>query len=151
MSELSISSEIQSYAQAAVHWAKERFETKLDFSEESLKEVEIILDRLHKLLPQNAWGKLLKHSTYQREIVEMSLVWGSYVGEVIRQNQGGKWNVAMKSRDKSEILLQIQGISLFPMEKVSKRLTNGSGDDLWFYYQSFKQMQEQNLTHQKAA
>lgn len=64
----------------------------------------------------------------------MSKIWGGYIGEVIRRKWGGNWSTENEAYP-GELTLKIFDNNIFPPSKVYKRLTNGSGDNIWFYYQ----------------
>lgn len=142
MTELDISEAMRSHAQAAVLWAREVFEVKLDYSEASLQEVEKILGKLRDRLPKGIVGKLLNHRASKQEMTEIAVVWGSYIGEVMRQQWQGKWCLGGKSlTDHSNVVL-VQGFSLSPIAAVYNHLASNEGS-IYAYYQTLKQTLEQ--------
>ncbi|HEY4679562.1 MAG TPA: hypothetical protein VIJ01_20540, partial [Candidatus Angelobacter sp.] len=75
---------IDTYAQKAVIIARE-FNTRLDYSENSLMELEGILSQLALDLPPGGPAT--------DELAEMCKMWGCYFGEVVRRRFGGDWSI----------------------------------------------------------
>ena len=130
---------MQVYAQDAVDLAREQFQINLDFSENSLENVEKILASLHNTLPKGVLDKLFRRGPSQDQIWEMSKGWGGYIGEVIRRQWGGEWTTETAANPGTVITLRVSGSDIFPPVKVYKRLTNGAEDNIWHYYQVLKQ------------
>ena len=114
------------YAEQAVQKARE-FNAKLDYSENSLMEVEVILAQLAGQTPDgDAAG-------------EASKVWGSYLGEVVRRRFGGEWSVeTYPGKQFATLTLSIGGNKLFPTMKIHRRLTHGEDDNVWSFYKMIK-------------
>ncbi len=132
---------IDELAQAAVYLAREQFEIDLDFSEDSLQQVETILDGYYKILPKGVMrtlGQILKRGPSQEEIQRMAMVWGAYIGEVIRRHWGGEWTTESNAPVGAVLTLRVHEIEMFPPAKAYKRLTNGPEDNIWFYYEVLK-------------
>ena len=73
------------YALSAIDFAKDHYNITLDFSDDSIKKVEEILDHLHK-------SSLTEKPTDEKKW-KMAKVFGSYIGEVFRRNHGAKWGL----------------------------------------------------------
>ena len=59
----------------------------------------------------------------------MTLLWGSYFGELLRREHGGAWAMTVYPRsDFSVPTLEIEGSHLYPMMKVHRRLAMGAGE-----------------------
>ena len=80
----SVVSMTEAYAHKAVIIARE-FNARLDYSENSLMELEGILSQLALDLPPGG------PST--DELTEMCKMWGCYFGEVVRRRFGGDWSI----------------------------------------------------------
>jgi hypothetical protein len=118
---------MQKSAQEVVGFAKTTFKVKLDFSEKSIKEVEKILAALYEsITPEN--------KPTDNQLQSAAMLWGSYIGEVIRRNYGGEWQ-----KTSAGIIFKIANAELYPLDKVYKRLTNGVEDNIEFYYETFKE------------
>lgn len=132
----SLDSMIHSYAQQAVSLAHE-FHARLDFSENSVMEVETILARLSREMPQS------KPSS--DDVSEICKIWGSYLGEVVRRRFGGDWSIeTYPGRQFATLTLTVNGNKLFPSMKVNRRLTEGETDNVWTFYKMVKTKLEKN-------
>ena len=120
---------MQAFAEQAVRLGRE-FKINLDYSEGSLEEVERLLARFHdELTSANAGSKL----------EEMAKIWGGYLGEVVRRRFGGEWSIEKyPAGDFLIVTLNVNGARLFPSMKVHKRLTEGSNENIWNFYQSVR-------------
>jgi len=126
----SVSGMAGAYAEQAVVIARE-FNTKLDYSENSLMELEAIISQLALELPAGgAPGD---------ELAEMCKMWGSYLGEVVRRRFGGDWSIdTYPGKQFATLTLTVAGNKLFPSMKVHRRLTEGENDNLWTFYKMVK-------------
>ena len=129
MSAQEIAPMMRDFAEQAVRLGRE-FKINLDYSERSLQEVERLLARFHdELTSANAGSKL----------EEMAKIWGGYLGEVVRRRFGGEWSIEKyPAGDFLIVTLNVNGARLFPSMKVHKRLTEGSSENIWSFYQSVR-------------
>jgi hypothetical protein len=111
----------------AVQTARLKWKKSLDFSPNSLKDLEEILDVMYTTCKSAGPG----HGPSDEQISAVCKVWGPYVGEVMRRSYGGKWAV-----DKDGLLLSMGEATVFPLNKVRKRILHGSGDSIPFYFQA---------------
>ena len=122
------------YAAKAVAIARD-FNARLDYSENSLMEVEGILAQLALDMPSGAPSN--------DELTEMCKLWGSYFGEVVRRRFGGDWSIeTYPGKQFATLTLNVSGNKLFPSMKVHRRLTAGESDNLWSFYKMVKQKLE---------
>jgi hypothetical protein len=125
----SVAAMASSYAEQAVLLARD-FNATLDYSENSLMELEAILAQLALDLPNGAPAE---------ELTEMCKMWGSYFGEVVRRRFGGDWSVdTYPGKQFATLTLTIAGNKLFPTMKIHRRLTEGEGENLWTFYKMVK-------------
>jgi hypothetical protein len=118
------------YAEQAVA-AGRKFDTRLDYSENSLMEVEVILARVERQMQSSG------HSTDSMD--EICKVWGSYIGEVVRRRFGGEWSIeTYPGKQFATLTLSIGANKLFPTMKVHRRLTQGEADNVWSFYKMVK-------------
>jgi hypothetical protein len=121
----SLDAMIAAYAAEAVRAARAEFRETLDYQLASLDRLETILNRLcpapDPLPPSEAeW---------------LTLLWGSYFGELLRAQHGGTWSMTVyPGSDFSVPTLEIAGSRLYPTLKVHRRLTLGSGESLPAFY-----------------
>jgi len=125
----SVAAMANSYAEQAVRIARE-FNATLDYSENSLMELEAIVAQLAIDLPNGAPAE---------ELAEMCKMWGSYFGEVVRRRFGGDWSIdTYPGKQFATLTLTISGNKLFPSMKVHRRLTAGDTDNLLTFYKMVK-------------
>jgi hypothetical protein len=104
----------------------------LDYSEDSLKSLEDMIDR--QFADWRPWrrGKVAKQNAPIASLV------GAYVGEVMIQHLGGEWGW-MPDFDVAAVKLP-SGTWTSPVAKAEKRFSNGKEDDLVSYYDALKSM-----------
>jgi hypothetical protein len=123
----SVAAMAAAYAERAVAIARER-NARLDYSENSLMEVEAILAGL-PAGPQ----------TQTEDMAEVCKMWGSYLGEVVRRRFGGEWSVeTYPGKQFATLTLSVGGNRLFPTMKIHRRLTQGRDEDVWSFYKMVK-------------
>ena len=118
-----IESVMAAHATEAVEHAKERFGFDLDYSPESISQVEEALAEV------------------ANDIEWLCRMYGGYVGEVLRRQHGGEWSLDDDLPDAERVigLTLSNGTRLFPPSKVAKRLHQGEGDSIKFYYKVVSQ------------
>jgi hypothetical protein len=104
----------------AVQIAQNRFKLKLDWTDDSIRLVESMLDMLHK----RYLGRMLSEATCL----------GCYIGEVFRRNHGATW-VTLDGVGVLSEKPETRGIVSWPTSKAEKRIRNGPEDNVWHYYQ----------------
>ncbi len=118
------------YAEKAVVLARE-FKARLDYSENSLMEVETILAQLARELPTA--------QPATEDLTEICKMWGSYFGEVVRRRFGGEWSIeTYPGKQFATLTLSVGGGKLFPSMKIHRRLTEGEADNVWSFYKMIK-------------
>src|SRR5438105_3617047 len=93
----------KAYSLDAVDIAAKNFDVQLDWSEESIRDVEQILNRLHDSLTQ---------APAEETIWVFAKSFGSYLGEVFRKYHGGTWGM-VKLGDNEFPGIRAAGGSLF--------------------------------------
>ena len=102
--------------------AKEGFDITLNYSVESIKQVEQILGRIHEEYKKNRSDEGLYGIAFE---------FGAYMVKVIERNFGSiKWERNHKSIGENTFPLYWQGSTLFPVEWCKKRVLDGSNDDV---------------------
>jgi hypothetical protein len=109
-----INSEMKATADYAIKSAKEKFGQELDFSEQSIDKLENLLRQACLSFPVRARDEKIGN-----EITRTANIWGSYLGEFIRQKLGGTW--ILKS---SERLVTINNIEFSPISFVYQKITS---------------------------
>jgi hypothetical protein len=141
MPESELSERMRDLADKAVTLARNQYQTKLDFSEESLQLVERILAKLSRDIPKGFFGRLLKRGPTQKQIEAICELLGAYIGEVIRRKWDGTWRMD-SSFGATLPALSVLGGDIYPTNKVWKRLVDGDGDNVWAYYRMLKHIHE---------
>jgi hypothetical protein len=125
------------YSGVAVNAARKEFGIRLDYSESSLSNIDMIMENRTR-------GGLFDGSSTPAETLDevwrMSLVWGSYVGEVIRLNLGGTWHARAGHTDTIRPMLRVATLEGSPVEKVYKRLTESEANSISNYYYGLKRI-----------
>jgi len=117
---------VSAYAEQAVTIARE-FNAQLDYSENSLMELEAILVQLSRDMPSSP--------SSASEVSEMCKMWGSYLGEVVRRRFGGEWSIeTYPGKQFATLTLNVNGNKLFPSVKIHRRLSEGDADNIWTFY-----------------
>src|SRR5215471_9865190 len=125
----SVASMVGAYAEQAVQQARDR-NAQLDYSENSLVEVEAILSQL---------AQQMNNGSSPEELAEVCKTWGSYFGEVVRRQFGGEWSIeTYPGKQFATLTLNIGGNKLFPTIKVHRRLTEGQDESVWSFYKMVK-------------
>jgi hypothetical protein len=112
---------IEAHAAEAIAIAKADFHEVLDWDESSIERLESILNRLcpaPEPLPadEGEW---------------LTILWGSYFGELLRRLHGGEWIMSVyPGSDFSVPTLEVDGARLYPTLKVHRRLSMGVGESL---------------------
>jgi hypothetical protein len=106
--------------------ALEGFKIKLDYSVESIKQVESILAKLHKDY---------KRTRSEDGLQGIALEFGAYIVKVIEKHFGSvTWERDHPSIGQDTFPLQWRGTTLFPFGWCMKRILDGPGDDVWFKF-----------------
>ena len=112
---------MEGYAQAAVDCARREFKQKLDFTAESI-------DALDEIL-------VLVGESPELDVDFEARLWGSYLGEVLRERYAGSWEMTQYPGGVVAVpAVDVRGSRLFPLMKVYRRLTVGEEDDLRAFY-----------------
>ncbi len=118
------------YAEKAIATARE-FNAQLDYSENSLMEVEAILSQCA--------GRTPAGGPPSEDVGEMCKMWGSYLGEVVRRRFGGEWSIeTYPGKQFATLALTVGANKLYPTMKIDRRLTQGESENVWSFYKMIK-------------
>lgn len=116
-----LGSMMEGHARAAANWAKAEFNQTLDFTSDSV-------DTLDEILVAVGQSPELDLDFEVR-------LWGSYLGEVLRQRYAGTWEMTQYPGGVVTVpAIDVRGSRLFPLMKVYRRLTIGDEEDLRAFY-----------------
>ncbi len=112
---------MEGYAHAAVEVARGDFRETLDFSADSINALDEIL--------------VLLSESPEIDLDYEARLWGSYLGEVLRQRYAGTWEMTQyPGAEHAAPAVDVRGSRLFPLMKVYRRLTIGEEEDLRSFY-----------------
>ncbi len=77
----------------AVRHAEKFYATALNFSEQSVADVQMILERMSETIPRGFFARLFRMGPKQDDILRISSAYGCYVGELLRKYHGGQWKM----------------------------------------------------------
>lgn len=121
------------YAQDAVDHAKAQG-VALDYSVDSLREVEAILAQLEAAMPKGFVARVLRRGPSREDIWTMAKMYGGYVGEVLRRAGGGEWVMDATFSPPVPVPCLRRGEQVIsPPAKVHKRITNGAEENVSHY------------------
>jgi hypothetical protein len=109
------------YAKAAADLAKGAFRQKLDFTADSIDSLDEIL--------------VLVGESPEMDLDFEVRLWGSYLGEVLRQRYAGSWEMTPYPGGGVAVpAVELKGSRVFPLMKVYRRLTVGEEEDLTAFF-----------------
>ena len=121
---------MQVISREAVKQARREYDTDLDFSADSIEQMEAILAKMHDAhlkAPMSEW-----------ELALLSLRWGAYIGEVMKRARPGKWQRDSEGAGPGTIpIVFAPGTEAFPRPWVYKRIADGPEEDVRFKFQVF--------------
>jgi hypothetical protein len=110
----------------------------LDFSADSLRSVDEILQKI-RALPEEQ-----KKNVTNYDPVNLIYWYGCYAGEVFRRVLGGIWTNAPTGDPPQSIpRLEIEGMQVFVLNKAKKALQNGESDSIAFMLHGTKRILEE--------
>lgn len=118
---------VKKNSNTAINYAKS-FEKEFDYSKNSIKDLEEILDYYS--------NDISKSKPTENQIWSMSVIFGSYLGEVMLKNgllkKSYKWDKDNNSN--IPLLVANDGSYITPNDKVYKRLVNGKEENVISFY-----------------
>ena len=140
----SISDEMKTMSEKCVNFTRDLHKIHINFEEESLEIVDKILDHYCRSRPKGI-GKLFKRGPSPELVNHMSVLFGGYIGEVIRRNCGGQWTVDTETIPDQEIIaFEVHGTKMLPAQEVFKRLCEGEGERVSVWYSNLMKKIEQD-------
>lgn len=103
-----------------------QFQIKLDYSEDSIEELDAIMDQIH--------GMFIQEQPGEASLIPMAQGFGSYVGEVYRRNHDATWGWITQGTEVFPGLQQAKGGLFWPWAKALDRLKTNSEPNISDYY-----------------
>ncbi len=119
----------ETYAEDCVNWVASNFSSRISYEDRDIGAIENLLDDLHKANKKNPLPK--------ERLDSFEKMFGFYIGEVFRRNYGNvSWGWAISDGERVYALCESStGNALsYPIQKVQKRIENGSEDNVLVYY-----------------
>jgi len=112
----------------AVERARSSYGTTLDYSPDSVKQVESLLATKYELQKT--------HPMTEQEIADTAHLWGSYIGEVIKRTHPAHWarDSEVAGKDALPIVYEDKSGESYPCAWVYHRLKNGEEDNVWIKF-----------------
>ena len=121
---------IQHLADQAVQDAQSQNHVQLDYSVNSIKTVDEVLEQIH--------ARYSKNPSLARANA-LASAYGAYVGEAIRRSEPGvRWEVNSATGGEKSYPLFWAKWESFPMAWCYRRIVNGSEDNVWVKYRLLK-------------
>lgn len=118
----------EAYAQDAVDFSSKQFGIVLDWSDESLANVEKVLGKL------STSYSTANPKPNEATVTSFAKAYGSYIGEVFRRNHGATWGISSTGDQKLPSLRTHAGSIFWPWSRAYKRIVKGSEDNVADYY-----------------
>jgi hypothetical protein len=116
------------HADDAVRRAEDEFAIRLDFSADSVRQVEAILGRLHERHRQEPLGEV--------GLGREARLWGAYLGAVIKRLRHGTWRKDSAAGGEGSLPLVFgKQDETFPCAWAYKRIANGDEDNVAVKFQ----------------
>lgn len=112
-----VTSQMQQFSAGAVTVARDKFGIRLNYGENSLRILDVLLQKAHEQYQQASRSDNSANITIENIV----RIWGSYLGEVIRRSLGGDWIA-----EKKNVFLQLGSRRLDPLGQVRSRIVDGS-------------------------
>jgi len=84
---------VAGFAQMAVVHAEKFYATRLDFTEKSMEDVQLILERLQETIPRGFFARMTRRGPSDADMLKVATAYGCYTGELLRQHHGGRWKL----------------------------------------------------------
>jgi hypothetical protein len=117
----------------AVERARSGYGVNLDYSSDSVKEVEKLLGTKYELQKTQPMS--------DGEIADVAHLWGAYIGEVIKRIHRAHWvrDSTVAGKDALPVVYEDKSGESYPCAWVYHRLKNGEEDNVWFKFYYFTQ------------
>jgi hypothetical protein len=129
---IDVTDEMKEQAIKSASKIQEKFGRKFEFSLQSIQDVEYFCEQAYQECSQRASKGEDVTQTYKTT----AKIWGTYFGEVIRQNYGGTWAQLATQDTQSLPFIQIGNYSFDPYSPIHKRISEGSEHNILKYFKS---------------
>lgn len=132
------------YAEQAILTAKKHHQLDLDYSVDSIEALEKLLDSAARLVHQ--WKYRIFRRTQREQLSNrLALVYGAYLGEVIRKTWGGTWSGGKEPPfDGIACLTLTSGLKMAPTARAYKQITKPDSNTVVSYVEAIPSMIEES-------
>jgi hypothetical protein len=124
------------YADDAVNAARQMFSVELNYTPDSVQQVEFMLGELSRSVRRNWLQRLFRLGMTEDQTDTIAKMFGGYIGEIMRKDKGGTWQIIDSPTGEGNVIALVNGEDkIFPPAKAYKRLVNGKEHDVWLYFQ----------------
>ncbi len=103
-----------------------QFQIKLDYSDDSIEQVDIVIDKIH--------ASFLEEQPPEEVLLPISKGFGSYIGEVYRRNHEATWGWITEGGNVFPGLKQSTGGYFWPWAKALDRIKTNTTPNISDYY-----------------
>ena len=103
-----------------------QFQIKLDYSDDSIEQVDIVMDKIH--------ASFLEEQPPEEALIPISQGFGSYIGEVYRRNHEATWGWITEGDKVFPGLKQATGGYFWPWAKALDRIKTNTTPNISDYY-----------------
>lgn len=140
-----LSCNIERFLAAARAHAQRIYSTHLDFTERSIADVELILGRLSESIPHGRFQRLIRKQPSPEQIAHIAMIYGIYVGEVLRRKLGGEWRQESVEGEKTIGLRLPNGTTVYPASQTYRRLLTGDAENVEIFFESIAGKSKENV------
>jgi len=126
---INVNPQMQQLAESAVDAAKDKFGVSLDFSENSLQQLDTLLLQAHEGYKKTSSGGNPVNISIENTV----RIWGSYFGEVIRHSLGGDWII-----DQNNVFLELDSRKVDPLGQVRSLIVGEFVQNIQSYFREQK-------------
>ena len=113
-------------ADELTQFVEAQFQVKLDYSEDSIEQLDAIIDQLH--------GMYINEQPSEAQLLPIAQGFGSYIGEVYRRNHDATWGWITQDEEYFPGLQQATGGLFWPWTKALDRIKTNSEPNISDYY-----------------
>ena len=116
-------------ARDAVKYVHREYQFALDYSEESVAEMEKSLTHIHRVLVTENTDPI-----DPKMVVTISNWYGAYLGEVFRRHHGGDWGIDNRDPEAPAFEVKYNDLGMAFPSRVFHRIMGGKENDINEYY-----------------
>ncbi len=125
-----LAAEMSRAAHDAVTQAQSTCNVTLDYSRASIPKLETVLAKIHdQYASRSLLDRLLRRPPTRADVRGAALLFGGYLGEVLRRSLSGTWEIS----EGVPAVSNAKG-TVYPVDKAFKRMVNGPEDSVDFFF-----------------